>query len=62
MRTVNNKRERSDGGERYSSTKVAIFERDDLKLVNPKEFEWLAWNYRAFINTVMFISRRNMVF
>ena len=62
MRTVNNKRERSDGAERYSSTGVVIFERDDLKLVNPKEFEWLAWNYRAFINTVMFLSRRNMVF
>ena len=62
MRTKKNERERPDGDERHNSTKAIRWEGDDLKLLNPKEFEWLAWNYRAFINTIRFKSRRNMVF
>ncbi len=62
MRTENNVRERPDGDERHANVKVIIWESDALELVNPKEFEWLAWNYRAFVNSMMSKSRKNMVF
>ena len=45
MRTVNNERERPDGDERHNSAKAIRWEKDDLKLMNPKNFEWLGWNY-----------------
>ena len=37
-------------------------ESDKLKLINPKDLEWLAWNHRTWNNQKSFRSRRLMVF
>ena len=37
-------------------------ENDKLKLINPKDLEWLAWNWRIWNNQNMFKSRRLMVY
>ena len=35
---------------------------DKLSLLNPKDLEWLAWNWRAWNNQRLFRSRAFMVF
>ena len=61
-RTETNKRERPDADDRFGSNQEVSRESRDLNLYNFKDFEWIAWNYRAWINQTKYSSRKTMVF
>ena len=61
-RTENNKRERPDPETRHQENSIVADKEDKLKLLNPKDLEWLAWNWRAWLNQKSYTSRRKMVY
>ena len=61
-RTDDNKRSRPDAEKRQELSHSNDLNHDKLNLINNKDLEWLAWNWRAWINQKKFKSRRLMVF
>ena len=62
MRTQNNNRLRPDGSERYRYVDEQSESNDKLNLINKKDLEWLAWNWRAWNNMTKYKDRKAMVF
>ena len=60
MRTGNKNRQRTNAQSRHKNLKETekYKEIDKLKLINPKDLEWLAWNYRGWSNIQKFSNRR----
>ena len=46
-RTDNNVRERPNADTRHTSNSVVANNENNLDLVDYRDFEWLAWNYRT---------------
>ena len=59
-RTDNTKRQRPDAKERHGLNVLNEFE-SNMNLVDLREFEWLAWNYRTYKLQINFQSREDMV-
>ena len=62
MRTENKNRLRPNAEVRHMDGDSVDKLNDKLGLFNPKDLEWLAWNWRSWNNLKMFKSRRLMVF
>ena len=62
LRTENKNRKRAKGSKRHKDYAQDLDTSDVLKLLNNKDLEWLAWNWRGWNNQKMFGSRRLMVF
>ena len=62
LRTENKNRQRPDPESRFVDQESVDMHMDQLKLLNPKDLEWLAWNWRAWNNQRIFSLRRLMIF
>ena len=62
MRTENKNRKRPNATSRHADADQSSQQIDALQLINPKDLEWLAWNWRGWNNLQTFNSRLNMVF
>ena len=60
FRTEDNKRERPDADQRHA-TNTQSQSNSNLDLVDLRDFEWLAWNYRTQKSETKFESRKDMV-
>ena len=58
-RTDNKNRQRPDDADRHTPSGDII--NSELKLVDDRDFEWLAWNYKAFKFEQTFKSKQEMV-
>ena len=56
-RTEKNKRERPNANLRQSTGIEKRYD-DKLKLLNSKDLEWLAWNWRLVYNQKMFTTKK----
>ena len=62
-RSDNNDRKRPNGEHRHSIMSTDdISDLDKLKLLNSKDLEWLAWNWRIIYNQSMFSCKRHIIF
>lgn len=61
-RANQNIRERPDGKNRHAEIAEKHKNFDSLRLLNSKDLEWLAWNWRAYKNDMKFKSRKQMVY
>ena len=61
-RTENRNRQRPNAEERHGDEDFVSRLGYKLGLINPKDLEWLAWNWRSWNNQKMFKSRRLMIF
>jgi len=59
-RTDNKNRERPDAHHRHG-TKLLNEADSDLGLVDLRDFEWMAWNYRTYKSSNKFKSKEDMV-
>ena len=62
VRTQDNVRERPNGQNRHQDGSDLDEDRDKLGLINQKDLEWLAWNWRLMNDQKKFGSRARMVF
>lgn len=60
QRTDNKDRQRADANQRHGSNVLAEFD-SNMNLVDLRDFEWLAWNYRTFKMQTNFKSKQDMV-
>lgn len=60
QRTDNNKRKRPDAHHRHGNN-ILNRSSTNLKLVDIRDFEWLAWNYRTYKIGIKFESEKDMV-
>ena len=59
VRTKNKNRQRPQADSRHKDHDYKdLRESDELKLFNPKDLEWLAWNWRGWQNKKKFSSRK----
>ena len=61
-RTETNTRKRPSGDTRYYSINDLNPETDRLNLLNAKDLEWLAWNWRLNMQQEIFGTRKQMVY
>ena len=61
-RTEKNVRQRPNAEKRFQGSQEASGDADRLNLLNLKDLEWLAWNWRLKKQAEMFASRKQMVF
>lgn len=59
-RTDNKNRERPDANQRHSNN-MNHKAKFNLELVDYRDFEWLAWNYRTYKSQIKFRSKKDMV-
>ena len=50
MRTQNKNRQRPDAEMRHQELEEGHFNENQLELLNPKDLEWLGWNWRGWNN------------
>ena len=61
-RTDNKNRIRPDGSDRHQAFNSRSEITDKLSLIDDRDIEWLAWNYRSYKYSQMFDSKSNMIF
>ena len=61
-RTEKNVRNRPNAEKRFQGSQEAESQSDRLNLMNMKDLEWLAWNWRLKKQADMFDSRIQMIF
>jgi len=59
-RTDNKNRERPDAHHRHGISSQNK-SNSNLTLVDKRDFEWLAWNYRTYKSETKFVSKKDMV-
>ena len=61
-RKKTNKRMRPNPEERFRELGNEVANLDVLNLINSKDLEWMAWNWRTMNFQLNFFSRKNMVY
>ena len=60
-RTDNKNRDRPDAQNRHSVKSTNDQSNSNINLVDERDFEWMAWNYRSYKSETKFISKKDMV-